>query len=111
MEDVKMFYLRGRSGKHYRFYSFQSLGHFKKAGGVYIVANRQEEDNKVKHEVLDIGETDDLSTLNENILTRVDLKGPGNCVCARIEVDPSKRRNAISDLRQGLIVNFTGSET
>ncbi len=107
MDDVKMFYLRGRSGKHYRFYSFQSLGHFKKAGGVYIVANRKEEDNKVKHDLIDIGETEDLSSLNEKLLNRDDKKKSGNCVCARMEVDAAKRRTAISDLKEGFTVNFT----
>ena len=107
MDDIKMCYLRGRSGKHYRFYSFQNLGHFKKAGGVYIVANRKEEDNKVRHELIDIGETEDLSSLNENILNKKDRKNAGNCVCARIEIDPSKRRTAISDLKEGFTVSFT----
>ncbi|MBU2651540.1 MAG: hypothetical protein KKA81_11440 [Bacteroidetes bacterium] len=102
MGEIKMFYLRGRSGKHYRFYSFTAAGQFKREGGVYIIARRTDDNDKSHHDVIDIGETEDLSTLNDYILTNTASDEDANCICARLEGNPLKRREAIDDLKIGI---------
>ncbi|MFO8129490.1 MAG: hypothetical protein R6T99_06275 [Bacteroidales bacterium] len=106
MEDIKMIYLKGHSGKNYRFYSFNSSGHFKKAGGIYMVANLLRDKNKNRYEVLYVGETDDLSMLTDShVKSVVPEDKEANCICARLEHDAGMRKATITDIEMTFASN------
>ena len=100
MESVRILYLEGKSGKKYRFYSFPHFSRFKKAGGIYVLTNRIRDNQKLTHKVLDIGFTEDLSSLNElySEETRCCEKD-ANCVIVKIEDDLDSRQETFEDLR------------
>jgi hypothetical protein len=101
MEPIRMLYLEGESGKKYRFYSFPHFSRFKKAGGVYVLTNRIRDNKKLTHKVLDIGATEDLSTLNEKFAEKADCSDiDANCVIVKIEDDQNTREETFEDLRR-----------
>ena len=101
MEPIRMLYLEGKSGKKYRFYSFPQFSRFKKAGGVYVLTNRVRDNRKLMHKVLDIGATEDLSSLNELFAEKTRCSGKdANCVIVKIEDDKDTRQETFDDLRK-----------
>jgi hypothetical protein len=101
MEDVKMIYVTGQSGKKYRFYSFKSCGHFKKAGGVYILTNKKQDQQRTVHQVIHIGETEDLSSITKKYTEdELDCRKKANCVCAKMVEDHNERIATFRDIKR-----------
>lgn len=99
MTKVKIIYLTGRTGKKYRFYTFPGPDSMKAEGGVFAVTKRSLIEEMWEHEVMRIDETDNLSEL-KILLTRsgYDCSKGSNCIAARLENDPVKRKKAAEDL-------------
>ncbi len=99
MTEVKMIYLTGRTGKKYRFYTFPGPEGLKAKGGVYAITKRSKKDKAWEHDVMKIDETHDMSELKT--LMRApdyDCREGANCLAARLENDPIRRRKAAEDL-------------
>jgi len=99
MTEVKIIYLTGRTGKKYRFYTFPGPEKLKAEGGVFAITKRSLIDDVWEHEVMRIDKIDDMSEL-KLLLARAGYncsKG-ANCVAARLENDPVKRKKAAEDL-------------
>lgn len=99
MTDVKIIYLTGRTGKKYRFYTFPGPDSLKADGGIFAITKRSQNDEVWEHEVMRIDETDNMSEL-KMLLARsgYDCSKGANCVAARLENDPVKRKKAAEDL-------------
>ncbi len=99
MSEVKIIYLTGRTGKKYRFYTFPGPESLKAEGGIYAITRRAFIDDAWEHEVLKISDTSDLSELKD-IMSRAgyDCGKGANCVAARLENNPVKRRRTAEDL-------------
>lgn len=99
MTEVKMFYLTGRTGKKYRFYTFPGPNSLKADGGLYVITKRSLNEEVWEHEVVKIDETSDMSDLKA-MMEREGYKcrAGGNCFAARLESNPLKRKRAAEDL-------------
>ena len=99
MDKVKIIYLTGRTGKKYRFYTFPGPEKLKAEGGVFAITKRSQLKDKWEHEVMRIDETDNMSEL-KMLLARAgyDCSIGANCIAARLENDPVKRKKAAEDL-------------
>ena len=99
MTEVKMIYLTGRTGKKYRFYTFPGPEGLKAAGGVYAITKRSKKDKAWEHNVMKIDETHDMSRLKTIMhAPGYDFHKSANCLAARLENDPVRRRKTIEDL-------------
>lgn len=99
MSDVKIIYLTGKTGKKYRFYTFKSPDFLKALGGLYAITKRKQEDQSWEHEVIRIDQTTDMSEIKELLVqSGYDCRIGENCIAARLEDDPIKRRKATEDL-------------
>jgi len=94
-----MIYLTGRTGQKYRFYTFPGPEGLKAKGGVYAITQRSMQDKAWEHKVMKIDETPDMSAL------KAIMRAPGydchkgaNCLAARLENDPVRRRKMTEDL-------------
>jgi len=99
MTKVKIIYLTGRTGKKYRFYTFPGPDNLKAEGGVFAVTKRTLINENWEHEVMRIDETDNMSDL-KMLLTRsgYNCSEGANCIAARLESNPVKRKKAAEDL-------------
>jgi len=99
MDKVKIIYLTGRTGKKYRFYTFPGPDNLKAAGGVFAVTKRKMIKDVWEHEVMRIDETENMSELKK-MLNRegYDCSMGANCIAARLENNPLKRKKAAEDL-------------
>jgi len=99
MNEVKIIYLTGRTGKKYRFFTFPGPDKLKAEGGVYAVTKRSLINDVWEHEVMRIDETDNMSEL-KMLMKRsgYDCSKGANCVAARLENDTLKRKKAAEDL-------------
>jgi len=99
MTEIKMIYLTGRTGKKYRFYTFPGPDGLKPEGGIYAITKRSQNEDVWEHEVVKIDETTDMSDLKA-MMKRAgyDCRAGANCIAARLERNPSKRRRAAEDL-------------
>lgn len=99
MTDVKIIYLTGRTGKKYRFYTFPGPESLKAEGGVYAITRRSLINDVWEHEVMRIDATDNMSELKV-LLARsgYDCRKGANCLAARLENNPIKRKKAAEDL-------------
>jgi len=99
MNEVKIIYLTGRTGKKYRFYTFPGPDNLKAEGGVFAVTKRKMIKNVWEHEVMRIDETGNMSEL-KILLSRAgyDCSVGANCIAARLEDNPIKRKKAAEDL-------------
>ncbi len=99
MSEVKVIYLTGKTGKKYRFYTFTSPDSLKAMGGLYAITRRTQEDSSWEHEVIRIDQTPNMSEIKQLLLqSGYDCKIENNCIAARLEDDPVKRRKAAEDL-------------
>lgn len=99
MTDIRIIYLTGRTGKKYRFYTFPGPEGLKAEGGIFAITRRKPVDNTWEHEVIEIDLIADMSELKKL------MKMPGynchkgaNCIAARLETDPLKRKKTAEDL-------------
>ena len=99
MSEVRIIYLTGKTGKKYRFYTFAGPESLKAEGGVYAITRRILIDKSWEHEVLKIEETQNMAELKDL------MAQPGyqcvegaNCIAARLENDPLKRKRTAEDL-------------
>lgn len=99
MTEVKIIYLTGKTGKKYRFYTFASPDSLKSKGGVYAITKRSKSDKSWEHEVMEIDQIHDMSELKA-ILAKpgFNCESGANCIAARMEENPVKRRKAAEDL-------------
>ena len=99
MDKVKIIYLTGRTGKKYRFFTFPGPDRMKVAGGVFAVTKRTLINEVWEHEVMRIDEMENLSEL-KMLLSRAgyDCSPGANCIAARLENNPIKRKRAAEDL-------------
>jgi hypothetical protein len=99
MNTIKVIYLTGRTGKKYRFYTFPGPEKMKAAGGVFAITRRSMIDKQWEHEVMRIDHTENMAELKQ-LLTKIgyDCSKGSNCIAARLEKDPLKRRKATEDL-------------
>ena len=99
MHKVNIIYLTGRTGKKYRFYTFPGPENLKPKGGVFAITKRSNTDDVWEHEVMRIDETDNMSELKMLMeRTGYDCSLGANCIAARLEDDPVKRKKAAEDL-------------
>lgn len=99
MTDVKIIYLTGRTGKKYRFYTFPGPESLKAEGGVYAITRRSLKNDVWEHEVMRIDEIDNLSELKMLLAgSGYDCSKGANCLAARLENNPVKRKKAAEDL-------------
>lgn len=99
MTEVKIIYLTGRTGKKYPFYTFPGCDKLKAEGGVFAITKRSMINDVWEHEVMRIDETDNMSELKILIpKPGYDCSKGANCVAARLENDPVKRKKAAEDL-------------
>ncbi len=99
MTEVKMIYLTGRTGKKYRFYTFPGPESLKAKGGVYAITKRSMKDEAWEHKVMKIDETHNMSELKTLMRSAAyDFHKGANCLAARLENDPVRRRKAAEDL-------------
>jgi hypothetical protein len=99
MHEIKMIYLKGRTGKQYRFYTFSCPDSLKAEGGLYAITRRSPDEDTWEHEIIEIDQTKDMSELKA-MISRVgyDCRKGANCIAARLENDPIKRKRAAEDL-------------
>ena len=100
MTEIKIIYLTGRTGKKYRFYTFPGPDSLKAEGGIYAITKRiMIKGNLWEHEVMEIDLTKDMSELKA-MMARVgyDCRKGANCLAARLEGNPLKRKKAAEDL-------------
>ncbi len=99
MTEVKIIYLTGRTGKKYRFYTFPGPENMKAAGGVFAITKRTLIKDVWEHEVMRIDETNNLAEL-KMLMSRsgYDCSKGANCVAARLENNPAKRKKSAEDL-------------
>lgn len=99
MTETKMFYLTGRTGKKYRFYTFPGPGSLKSEGGLYAITRRSQNEEVWEHEVVKIDETQNMSDLKAMMESdSYECRPGGNCFAARLESNPQKRKRAAEDL-------------
>lgn len=99
MTEIRIIYLTGRTGKKYRFYTFPGPESLKAEGGIFAITKRSAINNDWEHEVIEIDMLEDMSELKRK------MKMPGynchegaNCIAARLEGDPRKRKKTAEDL-------------
>ncbi|MDE2134485.1 MAG: GIY-YIG nuclease family protein [Alphaproteobacteria bacterium] len=94
----------GESGTDYSFNVYTSDTTFKDISAVYIFTKRTEKDNKGTHELLYIGESDQLGTriANHEKWDSVNKHGC-NCICVHAIDGDKARVKAETDLRNGNI--------
>ncbi len=99
MTEVKIIYLTGKTGKKYRFFTFPAADGLKAEGGVYAITKRSLIKDIWEHEVMRIDQTDNMAELKK-LLTRAgyNCRKGFNCIAARLESDPMKRRKTAEDL-------------
>jgi hypothetical protein len=99
MTEIKMFYLTGRTGKKYRFYTFPGPNSLKPEGGLYAITRRSQKKKVWEHEVVKIDETSNMSELKAMMESEgYDCHPGANCFAARLENDSLKRKRAAEDL-------------
>ena len=99
MNEIKMIYLTGRTGKKYRFYTFAGPDGLKADGGIYAITKRSQIENVWEHEVIQIDVTKDMSGLKAMMSRKgYDCRKGANCIAARLESNPLKRKRAAEDL-------------
>src|SRR5210317_1953204 len=99
MTEIKMFYLTGRTGKKYLFYTFPGPGSLKPEGGLYAITKRSWNEEVWEHEVVKIDETSNMSELKAMMESEgYECHPGGNCFAARLESNPLKRKRAAEDL-------------
>ncbi|HSG67467.1 MAG TPA: hypothetical protein VK994_02075 [Bacteroidales bacterium] len=99
MSEIKIIYLTGRTGKKYRFYTFPGPDSLKAEGGIYAITRRAFIDDAWEHEVLRIAETHNLSELKALMAQEgYDCEKGANCLAARLENNPIKRKRTAEDL-------------
>ena len=99
MTKVKIIYLTGKTGKKYRFYTFPGPDKLKAEGGVFAITKRAMIEDAWEHEVMRIDQTENMSEL-KMLMARAgyDCSTGANCIAARLENDPRKRKKAAEDL-------------
>ena len=99
MTEAKMIYLTGKTGKKYRFYTFPGPEGLKAEGGVYAITKRSKKDKAWEHDVMEIAEIHDMSELKSMMRSPAYNCCEGaNCLAARLENDPVRRRKTAEDL-------------
>ncbi|MEN8224920.1 MAG: hypothetical protein ABFS05_06115 [Bacteroidota bacterium] len=94
-----MIYLTGRTGKKYRFYTFAGPDRLKAEGGIYAITKRILKEGVWEHEVIKIDETHNMSELKAMMShPGYDCRKGANCLAARLEDHPVKRKRAAEDL-------------
>jgi hypothetical protein len=97
---------KGKSGERYRFQAWLLGTKFKAIGGVYIVTKRSFEDRtfqtKASHQLLAIGQTNDLSVAFATRAENGKLTEQGaNCICVYAVADEKRRLEIEMDLVEG----------
>ena len=91
--------LIGESGKKYSFLIQPITTSFKQIGAVYFIMNRTtDEMNKVIHQKLYVGETDNLAKQFDHPRDPMLSRFEANCICIFPEDDKKKRLKIESDL-------------
>ena len=99
MTDVKIIYLTGRTGKKYRFYTFPGPESLKAEPGIFAITKRSSVKDTWQHEVIEIDLLPDMSELKRKMgMPGYNCHEGANCIAARLESDPIKRRKAAEDL-------------
>lgn len=99
MTEVKIIYLTGRTGKKYRFYTFPDPDGLKAEGGIFAITKRVLKENSYEHELIEIDQLHDLSELKIKMqMPGYNCRKEANCIAARLESDPIKRKRTAEDL-------------
>lgn len=99
MNDIKIIYLTGRTGKKYRFYTFPDPESLKAEGGIFAITRRSSVESTWEHEVIEIDMLHDMSELKRKMRMPGYNCHPGaNCIAARLEDNPLKRKKTAEDL-------------
>ncbi len=89
----------GESGKKYSFLIQPITTLFKKIGAVYFITNRTTDDmNKVIHNKIFVGQTDNLAKQFDNPRDPMLSRFEANCICIHPEEDRKERLKIESDL-------------
>jgi hypothetical protein len=89
----------GESGRKYIFSIQPMTTLFKKIGAVYLVTNRSiDAMNKVKHDHIFVGETENLARQFDSYKDPTFLQYDPNCICVLEEEDGKVRKKIESDL-------------
>ena len=89
----------GESGKKYSFLIQPMTTLFKEIGAVYFITNRAtDEMNKVVHNRIFVGETDNLAKRFDQKIDSFFKKYKANCICILLEEDGKLRKKIESDL-------------
>lgn len=90
---------RGESGRKYSFAIHPMTTLFKQEGAVYVITRREtDEQNRVTHKHVFVGQTDDLGRQFGGVKDQVIARYNANCICVLPEADRKKRLNIESDL-------------
>jgi hypothetical protein len=91
---------KGQSGNKYRFHVFPLGTRFRKLSGIYLVAYRgRNSRGQVRHKILYVGQTEDLSQPFEKHCKAQNLKRLGaNCICVQSDVSEESRAAKERDL-------------
>ena len=91
---------KGDSGNQYRFKVFPLGAHFRKIGGVYMIAYRARDTHgEQRHKVLYVGNTEDLSQPFDKHRKSQDLLRLGaNCICLQSDESEQSRLDKEKDL-------------
>lgn len=99
MTDVRIIYLTGRTGRKYRFYTFPGPDNLKAEGGIYAITRRSLINDVWEHEVMRIDQVDNMSELKVLLESAgYGCRKKANCLAARLENNPIKRKKAAEDL-------------
>ncbi|MDT8393566.1 MAG: hypothetical protein RQ761_06955 [Bacteroidales bacterium] len=99
MTEVKIIYLTGRTGKKYRFYTFPDPDGLKAEGGIFAITRRYTNKNSWEHELIEIDVLHDMSELKKKMqMPGYNCHKGANCIAARLEKDPLKRKRVAEDL-------------
>jgi len=91
---------KGRFGKTYQFRVFALGTRFRKISGVYVITNRsRNEGGEREHEVLFVGQTEDLSQPFDRHRKAKELQQHGaNCICLQSDNSEGSRLAKERDL-------------
>ena len=89
MAKIRTLTLKGRSGEKYEFNVYPIDASFKAVGAVYAVTRRyKDSEGGYKHDILYVGETEDLSTRFQNHHKADCFKQHNaNCICTHRDDD------------------------